>query len=211
MERVMSVEEKIRRAEEIYAKRQAGNRAKLARVEVGESSTKKDIRLLKKMIIQIIVCLLIYFVIYIVQHGNYIFSQDFLNKVNEIISYDTNFQELYEKAKSGIMSLMKNQQGNDNQENNSDINQQGNENQENLETTDSDANIGGEAEQTENVDQQFQNVSQTEADIQTVKNTTSLIKPIEGTISSKYGPRNPTTASVPKNHTRIRYCSKYRN
>ena len=192
MDRTMSVEEKIRRAEEIYAKRQAGSRAKLARVEVGESNSKKDIRLLKKMIIQIMVCLLIYFVIYIVQHGNYIFSQDFLSKVNEVISYDTNFQELYERAKSGILGLMGNKQENQNTE------EQTKEN--------SDANIGGETEQTENIDQQVQDVSQTEADIQTVKNTTSLIKPIEGTISSKYGPRNPTTASVPKNHTRLRHC-----
>lgn len=192
MDRTMSVEEKIRRAEEIYAKRQAGNRAKLARVEVGESNSKKDIRLLKKMIIQIMICLLIYFAIYIVQHGNYIFSQDFLNKVNEIISYDTNFQELYEKAKSGILGLMGNKQENQNTEEQPEENP--------------DANIGGETEQTENIDQQVQDVSQTEADIQTVKNTTSLIKPIEGTISSKYGPRNPTTASVPKNHTRLRHC-----
>ena len=59
MERTMSVEDKIRRAEEIYAKRQEGNIRKTATVNVSNEN-KKDIKLLKKMIIQIIVCLVIY-------------------------------------------------------------------------------------------------------------------------------------------------------
>ena len=40
-------------------------------------------------------------------------------------------------------------------------------------------------------------------DIENIKNTTTFIKPIEGTISSKYGQREPTTATVPKNHTGV--------
>ena len=78
MERTMSVEEKIKRAEEIYARRKEGN---TARVGIYNDNKKKDIKLLKKMIIQIIICLVIYFIIYIVQNGNYIFSEDFLNKI----------------------------------------------------------------------------------------------------------------------------------
>ena len=61
MERTMKVEEKIRRAEEIYERRKQGETRQLATVNVRE---KKDIKLLKKMIIQIIICILIYFVIY---------------------------------------------------------------------------------------------------------------------------------------------------
>ena len=106
MERTMSVEEKIKRAEEIYARRQEGKERNTARVGIYGKSNKKDIKLLKKMIIQIVVCLLIYLVIYVVQNGNYIFSEDFLNKVNEIISYDTNFVELYENTKNGILNKM---------------------------------------------------------------------------------------------------------
>ena len=44
-------------------------------------------------------------------------------------------------------------------------------------------------------------MSQEEIDIQNIKNTTSFIKPVEGTISSKYGQRDTATGSVPKNHT----------
>ena len=64
MERTMSVEEKIRRAEQIYEKRKNGSDKQIATVSV--NNEKKDIRLLKKMIIQIIVCIFIYLVIYFV-------------------------------------------------------------------------------------------------------------------------------------------------
>ena len=53
MERTMSVEEKIRRAEEIYERRKQGNTRTVATVNV---SDKKDIKLLKKMIIQLLIC-----------------------------------------------------------------------------------------------------------------------------------------------------------
>ena len=46
-------------------------------------------------------------------------------------------------------------------------------------------------------------LSQEEKDINNIKATTTFIKPIEGTISSKYGQREPTTATVPKNHTGV--------
>ena len=36
---------------------------------------------------------------------------------------------------------------------------------------------------------------------QDVKNTTTFIKPVEGTISSPYGRRDTATGTVPKNHT----------
>ena len=62
MERTMSVEEKIRRAEEIYARRQGSNQKRTATVTVNNEN-KKDIKLLKKMIIQIIASLLIYLIV----------------------------------------------------------------------------------------------------------------------------------------------------
>ena len=46
------------------------------------------------MIIQILICVAIYLVIYSVQNNQYVFSEDFINKANEILSYDTNFIEL---------------------------------------------------------------------------------------------------------------------
>ena len=92
MERTLSVEERIKRAEEIYNRRM-GNEDR-RRVTIPQEE-KKDIKLLKRLILQIIACLLIYFIFYNIQNNNYIFSQDFTNKAKEILSYDTNFPQLY--------------------------------------------------------------------------------------------------------------------
>ena len=62
MERTMSVEDKIKRAEEIYAKRQEGTQRKTATVSLNNDDNKKDIKLLKKMVIQIILSLLIFLI-----------------------------------------------------------------------------------------------------------------------------------------------------
>ena len=78
----MSVEEKVRRAEEIYERRKQGETRPVAKVSV---SDKKDIKLLKKMIIQILVCVSIYLIIYSIQNNQYIFSQDFLNKADTFV------------------------------------------------------------------------------------------------------------------------------
>ena len=126
--------------------------------------------------------------------NQYVFSEDFINKANEILSYDTNFMELYEMIKSQAMSFM-NQDSEENTSNNEAIGgaeeiqeEQGTESMENNNST---SNSG------ENIE----NLSQEELDIKDIKNTTSFIKPVEGVISSKYGQRDTATGNVPKNHT----------
>ena len=204
MERVMTVEEKIRRAEEIYQRRRDGEARPVAKVTVND---KKDIKLLKKMVIQVIICVTIYFVFYIVQNNQYVFSEDFINKANEILSYDTNFMELYEMVKNNVMAFVnKEQQSEETQktEENENQNQEQQESQEENQKTqenqeqsqESDAIGGAEAVQEEN-----KNLSQEELDIQNVKNTTSFIKPVNGVVSSKFGQRDTATGNVPKNHT----------
>ena len=208
MERAMSVEDKIRRAEEIYARRNNGNYANTARVRIN-GKEKKDIKVFKKLIIQIVICLFIYGVFYLIKNSNYIFSEDFVNKAKEVLSYDTNFGELYNNAKNAIIGFFnKDEQadGNSNDTNDAqndtqdDQNEVKNENQdtENTENTDTPQDgIGGAVETQEPAPV----LSEEEQRIQTIKNTTSFIKPVEGTISSKFGLRSPTTATVPKNHT----------
>ena len=195
MERTLSVEEKIRRAEAIYERRQGNNRP-VATIKVGDKE-KKDIKLLKKMLIQILVCTILYLVVYVIQNNQYVFSEDFTNKVNEILSYDTNFMELYNNAKNSILSLFSNNQENENTEEN-------NNEQNNIEQN----AIGGAIEEnvtSEQIDvsepEQQQELSQTEQDILNIKNTTTFIKPVEGVISSKFGQRDTATGNVPKNHT----------
>lgn len=188
MERAISVEERIRRAEEIYEKRRQGETRPITKVNVNNTH-KKDVKLLKKMIVQILVCISIYLVIYAIYNNKYVFSEDFIKKANEILSYDTNFGELYENAKMQIQSWYQSI------------------------TTNEQNGIGGAAseETVQNVETQEEvieqeqtqetELSQTEQDIQNVKNTTTFIKPVEGTISSVYGRRETATGSVPKDHT----------
>ncbi len=202
MERVMTVEERIRRAEEIYERRKRNQGLTVVGEENNkkEKNEKRDIKLLKKMTIQLMVCVCIYLVIYTIQNNQYIFSEDFIHKVNEIISYDIDFKKLYEDAKNYIIGIF-----------NKDGEKQNEEENQNNETNVTDGNqsnngIGGAAEETSETTEQVKEnevLSQEEQDILNVKNTANFIKPVEGTISSVYGYRDTATGTVPKNHTGI--------
>lgn len=192
MERTMSVEEKIRRAEQIYERRKQGSDKQIATVSV--NNEKKDIRLLKKMIVQILICISIYLVIYFINNSEYVFSKDFINKINEVLSYDVNFMDLYNTIKDQYNKIIVN---NSEQE-------QPKQTKEQEENTTQDG-IGGAVEDLQNTsdvkEETTKELSQSEQDIINVKNTTTFIKPIEGIISSKYGQRDTATGRVPKNHT----------
>ena len=192
MERTMSVEEKIRRAEQIYERRKQGSDKQIATVSV--NNEKKDIRLLKKMIVQILICISIYLVIYFINNSEYVFSKDFINKINEVLSYDVNFMDLYNTIKDQYNKIIVNN----------------NEQEQSEQTKEQDQNttkdgIGGAVEDLQNTsdvkEETTKELSQSEQDIINVKNTTTFIKPIEGVISSKYGQRDTATGRVPKNHT----------
>ncbi len=215
MERTM--EEKIRRAEEIYARRREGEIRPQTTVSINNNS-KKDIKLLKKMIIQIIICILIYLSIYTIQNSEYIFSQDFIQKVKEILTYDTNFNELYQNTKNKItewITLINPEKNTENEENTENKENQENTNpneqaiggaensEENIEVEnqgDTEENSGSQEVTNSNYENQTE-VTQEEQDIENIKKTASFIKPVQGTITSKYGLRDPSTTTVPKNHT----------
>ena len=198
MERIMSVEDKIRRAEAIYERRKQGNNKQIASINVSDNNKKKDIKLLKKMIIQILVCMVLYLIVYTIQNNSYVFSEDFINKANEILSYDTNFSEIYNNLKNGILSLLP-------KENNEVVNVEENNNTQNEQNNELQNSIGGAVEENANTVstevEQKEELSQTEQDIINIKNTTTFIKPVEGVISSKFGNRETATGNVPKNHT----------
>lgn len=208
MERTISVEEKIRRAEELYERRKQGTSRPVATVNV---SDKKDITLFKKMIIQIIICIAIYLIFYVITNNKYPFSEDFTIKAKELLSYDTNFAEIYQNIKNSIESWTNNNNNNSIDNNNNNSEQQ--------EITPPEESIGGSDETTtqenkkqnntenfalaveDNKMEENKNLTQEEQDIINVKNTTTFIKPIEGTISSRFGHRENATGRVPKNHT----------
>lgn len=106
MERVMSPEERIRRAEEIYYRRKAqGIRVSTASVNVG-SSTK--VSLGKKMIIQIIVCVIIYSFFAIIKNNETNFSKTTIQQVNGILNYDINLADIYNQCSTYVINTYNN-------------------------------------------------------------------------------------------------------
>ena len=199
MEKSISVEERIRKAEEIYLRRKSLNGTQNRTQKVPINDNKKDIKLLKKMIIQILICVCIYFLIYTIQNSGSIFSENIINKTKEILEYDTNFIEIYENIKNSIITFNQNIKGNETQEEQPKSEEQTNETIPEEQTTNEEQNqeaIGGAEEEQNQI-----TLSQEEQDIQNVKNTTTFIKPISGTITSSYGYREQATGRVPKNHT----------
>lgn len=182
-----------------------------ARVNVAETKTNSAI--LKKMILQIAICILIYTIFYMIQNTNYFFSEDVISKTKNILSYDINISNLYNNAKKYLNSLVIKQNINkqednnaeeNNGENNEQVSNEENSNAENLPEAQENSeteNIGGES--IEATQETPVELSQMEQDAKSVLETKSLIIPLKGTITSRYGLRNPSTPTVPKNHTGI--------
>lgn len=187
MEKILTSEEKIKRAEEIYNRRRVeGYRNKTATVSV---NSKKDYILLKKMIIQILICFVIYFIYYLIQNTDYIFSDEVINKTKQVLSYDINFGEEYNKLK---IYLTEKQESIENKENEKAV-------ENNIEEIEN--GIGGADEEKKDKNEEERQDSLTDAEY--IKANYSIIKPVSGVITSEFGNRNPTTKSVPKNHTGI--------
>lgn len=211
MERTISVEEKIRRAEEIYERRHRGDVRPTVKIS---NDGKKDIKLFKKLILQVLACLLIYLIIYTLQNNDNLFSHDFINKARDILSYDTDFVQMYNNVKNSLLNFFGSNLQDENMDENIDENIGGSDEENindgssqdavNVENTENTAgNENSESSENAVSSENSDNTELTEEEkmIQEIKNTTSFIKPVEGTISSEYGQRETTISTVPKNHT----------
>lgn len=244
MEKSISQEERIRRAEEIYSRRRYNNRNGESLYRSGETrnryqpqeTRKIKGKMINKMIIQMIVCVIIYTCIYMLQYSNYLFSKDMVEKTKEVLSYDISIENLYNKSNEFFSNLQKkfnwgvNNEQNDNvnveaqdqnteetniensnaessentSENTSEAN---NENVDNSEISQNDAStevtnndttqlaVGG-ADETQQPEEEK---SQEEQDVDYVKQNVSIIWPIKGVITSRFGNRTPTEI-VTANH-----------
>ena len=201
MEKTLSPEERIRRAEEIYYRRKIAEGRNSARVNVIDN--KKDFGMLKKLILQILICAVIYSIFYMIKNTNYIFSESVINKTKEILSYDINIQNLYNIGKNYFNSFIKKEkikidkkEGEEQKESDKETN-----NEENAENSNdkSDA-IGGE-----NIDENQNSIplTQMEQDAKDILDSKSLIIPLNGEITSRFGIRESTNPIVTRNHTGI--------
>ena len=201
MERTISQAERIRRAEEIYNRRRyenGHNNYSTNNTKIHNNRTSIKCRMIRKMLVQILVCTAIYLVIYIMRNSNQIFSDEMINKAKEILSYDVSVQNLYEKSReyfSGAEEKI-NQIINKNEEDNQDVNNveenyiEGNNIVENI----AQEAVGG-AEEIAPVEEK----SQEELDIEYVKQNSNIIWPLRGVITSRFGSRTPTEI-VTANH-----------
>ena len=226
MERIISDEDKIKRAIEISKRRNNTNysyrTAATTRVNVNE---KKDYKLFKRMILQIVICLLIYLIFHLITSTNYAFSADFIKNTNNILNYDVNFQELYNNLMVYITSKTEentnielNNIENDNTINNTQIVQNNaiqntlinqatnsavpeNEGQENK-SSESKQEVKDEKQQGESKVEETA-MTQMEQDAETVAKLCKFQKPISGTITSEFGDREATIKGMTTNHKGI--------
>ena len=239
MEKTISVEERIRRAEEKYYNTLNRNYNNIKNEDNIQSSkkniterTNKKIKLKRKVLTQILICLIMYGIFYLINSNNSLFSNDMKQKTKEILNTDINFSQIYSNLKCNIEKLFQNIQINGNEQNTTEsTDNTGNKEETSInDIQNNDENIGGAIEdidlqigETSEIEEiQKQNIvgttevknteqeksetielSQMEQDANFIKENINIIKPINGTISSRYGPRNPTTITVPKNHTGI--------
>lgn len=220
MERAISPEERIKRAEEIYNRRkmQSGIRVSTSNVN---TKSKVEYSLFKKLVLQILICLVIYFIFYLIRNSNYIFSEDVINKTKNFLSYDINFQQVYVELENyynnNIKTILKSNNNESNiEENNIEENLEKS-NEENvqgsLNVSVEEVGIGGgeegsdllENEIVKDVSADEENkveLSQMEIDANEIKKNYNLIRPLKGTVSSRFGPRTPTNI-ISANHAGI--------
>lgn len=215
MERALSDEEKLRRAIEISQRRNENYYNVLnTKTDVKE---KKDFKLFKKMILQIIVCMLIYMIFYLITTKNYIFSEGVINKTKEILNYDINISQIYTNCmefinskvntyKSGMEQL--NDENTEEKSENEGIlkeNTQSNVNivevneisaQDNLNVDE--LVIEDEKEETVIVEK-----TQMEKDAEEVKKICKFQKPLSGKITSEFGEREILSDVMSSNHKGI--------
>lgn len=228
MERAMSVEERIRRAEDIYNRRN-GVYTKTSTINSKTKNASKK-RTAKRLLMQIFVCLSIYVIFYAVTNREYIFSEEFRNSVNTFFTETINTPEMYSKVRKFVLNFFEDGENNEEvvNEQSQDAQSQGENKEEKneQEKNTKDENIGGAEESTEvgtgentekkevlteknsestshKKNEELSEQQQMEKEAKEIKKKISFIAPIKGRISSTFGWRNPTTSTVPKYHTGV--------
>lgn len=198
MERTLSPEERIKRAEEIYYRRRVNNRGiRVPTSTVNVGNNKPEYNLFKKMILQILICFVIYAIFYLIQNTNYIFSENVLKKTKEFLTTDINFNNIYNSVVNYINNNKDYWNGlwNNNETKNNEQTSANNEavnNEENV-------GMGGEKDNSNSKDIEK---SQMEIDGEYIKSKYEPIIPVSGTVTSRYGTREPTEI-ISANHKGI--------
>ena len=210
MERVLSGDEKIKKAEEIYYKRKMGiPNSKNPRIE-GE----KKSYLGSKILLQILVIANLSIIIMAIQNKGYIFTDNFLNDVQKYnINITQAIKDFIGIEDEEVIENNKNNELNRNKEMNTQITNEINVmNQEFNNELNSVVNTLEGVEESKNSIEEIvpndevlsSSLSEMEQNIIKVNEIVSIQKPIfEGTITSRFGARESTHKTVEGYHTGI--------
>lgn len=185
MERILDENEKIRRAEEIYYRRNNKN------VSIKEKEEKKIKGNLKnKIFLQLLIMLNISIIVFAIQNKDFIFTTEFLETIE---NYNTEINFKVTEYLKGI--LQEDDQTEDNSQNEIVENVEQNE-----ETSENETK-----EQNEETSQEIgsSSLSEMDLDVQNLKAAYSFIKPISGVVSSGFGSRTSEYQKVTGYHTGI--------
>ena len=184
MEKSISQEERIRRAEEIYSRRRYNNRYGESLYRSGETrnryqpqeTRKIKGKMINKMIIQMIVCVIIYTCIYMLQYSNYLFSKDMVDKTKEVLSYDISIENLNNKSNEFFLNLQKKFNWGVNNEQNDNVNEEAqdqNTEETNIENSNAESSENTSEANNENVDNS--EISQNDASTEVTNNDTTQL------------------------------------
>lgn len=201
MERIISEEDRIRRAEEVASRRR--NRIPAESINV---PTNNKPSLMRKLFCQVLSSICIFGILYFLSQNN---SQA-MELIKPVLSEDTDFNQIYTRLDGFIKDIgneMRNVETIDSNE------------VENNSVTDVQNNLANDIQLESNVTtvssvQDVQNSDEgmgggdesidreTDLDVIYIKKNGSFIKPISGRITSGYGPRTPTNI-VSANHAGV--------
>lgn len=215
MERLISDEEKIRRAEDVIERRKNAE----FRISGENFSKEQNTNKTKKMFIQIVICLLIYCGIYYIKNSQDNFAQNVMSNINNILQQDVDFKTLYSNIIVKCNSILNknNEENTENAENTEEKNDQNNVEQ-NINSNESNANtlennevsqvnpedlnimgIGGGNEEPSDAPEQIESIS----DADYIKSNFSIINPLpSGVVTSRFGSR-ASSEIVSANHKGI--------
>lgn len=212
-ERVLSQEERIRRAEQIAELRrnERGTYRRESLINNRKDDSEEEIKknfVVRRMIKQICICLILYTIFFIIKNQNFIFSENFINQTKEILSYDVNFIEIYN---NGIIFLQ--------EQYNSEYNNQEQKNEEKIENDTDEKETKDEEKIKENKNEddkekteekekntkedKTEKLSEAEKDVKLLEEKYSLIKPVTGIVSSDFGDREDENPIVTEEHKGI--------
>lgn len=201
MERIISEEDRIRRAEEVASRRR--NRIPAESINV---PTNNKPSLMRKLFCQVLSSICIFGILYFLSQNN---SQA-MELIKPVLSEDTDFNQIYTRLDGLIKNIgneMRNVETIDNNEveNNSVTDVQNSlandiQMESNVTTVSSVQDVQNSEEAMGGGDESID--SETDLDVIYIKKNGSFIKPISGRITSGYGPRTPTNI-VSANHAGV--------